>query len=127
MVCLLSRICAIANIMSLVVPHPVGASPTDITSFVYGQASITINTWPEFMYMLSPTPEWRAARGSPKPAQKIDHNGQPVWERYPVVGQPARALLDYKGLPDTVRAPNFSIYKLTNSSSDLYPRGLVVV
>lgn len=55
------------------------------------------------MYMLHPTPEWKAARKNAKPAQKLDQNGQPMFERYPEVGTAARAILDYRGLPDTVR------------------------
>ena len=58
------------------------------------------------MYMLEPTPEWRAAKGFAKPPQKVDSNGQPMFERWPEVGRAARPLLDYKGLPDQVRFLN---------------------
>lgn len=54
------------------------------------------------MYYLNPTPEWTAFRGTPKPPQKVDANGQPMFERFPRQGQQARPLLDFPILPDTV-------------------------
>ena len=54
------------------------------------------------MYYLQPTPEWIAFRGTAKPPQKVDANGQPMFERFPRQGQPPRPLLDFRILPDTV-------------------------
>ncbi|KAK0512612.1 hypothetical protein JMJ35_004629 [Cladonia borealis] len=85
-----------------VVPHPVGATPTDVTSFVYGQADVTIDNWPNIMYMLEPTQAWKDFKALPKPAQKLDHNGQPMWEKWPQVGERPRPILDFPVLPDNI-------------------------
>ena len=69
------------------------------------------------MYYLNPTPEWAAFRGTTQPQQKLDANGQPMVERFPRQGQPARPLLDFPILPDTVshsllvsNGPSFNTY-----------------
>ena len=54
------------------------------------------------MYYLHPTREWHAFRSTPQPPQKLDAQGQPMFERQPRQGQPARPLLDFPILPDTV-------------------------
>ena len=54
------------------------------------------------MYYLHPPAEWTAFRGTPSPQQKIDANAQPMVERFPRQGLPARPLLDFPILPDTV-------------------------
>lgn len=54
------------------------------------------------MYYLHPPPEWTAFRHTISPPQKVDANGQPMVERYPRQDQPARPLLDFRILPDTV-------------------------
>lgn len=56
------------------------------------------------MYYLQPTAEWTAFRGTAQPPQKVDANGQGMVERFPHQGQPARPLLDFQILPDTVRS-----------------------
>ena len=71
------------------------------------------------MYYLHPTPEWNAFRRTPKPQQKLDANGQPMFERFPRAGLPARPLLDYRILPDTVSITfhRIKISILSNTSS----------
>ena len=56
-------------------------------------------------YVLTPPIEWETFRRSPLPPQKLDESGQPMWERYPWPGTPARPLLDFPILRniDTVR------------------------
>lgn len=56
------------------------------------------------MYYLHPIPEWTAFRRVAKPRQKLDANNQGMVERFPCQGQPARPLLDFPILPDTVSA-----------------------
>ena len=54
------------------------------------------------MYYLNPTREWHAFRSTPQPPQKLDAQGQPMFERQPRQGEAARPLLDFPILPDTV-------------------------
>ena len=54
------------------------------------------------MYYLHAPPEWTTFRATPSPQQKLDANGQPMIERFPRQGNPARRLLDFPILPDTV-------------------------
>lgn len=54
------------------------------------------------MYYLHPPAEWTAFRGTASPQQRTDANAQPMCERFPRQGQPARPLLDFPILPDTV-------------------------
>lgn len=54
------------------------------------------------MYYLHAPPEWTTFRTSGAPQQKLDANGQPMVERFPRQGHPARPLLDFPILPDTV-------------------------
>ena len=54
------------------------------------------------MYYLHPPPEWTEFRAAARPPQKLDANGQPMFERFPRQGQTARPLLDFSILPDTV-------------------------
>lgn len=86
-------------------PHPAGQTATDVTSFVYGQAKVHLNNWPEIMYSLYPTQEWKDFQHSGKPGQKTDLNGQPVFEKWPREGQTARPLLAFDVLPDNVSFP----------------------
>ena len=54
------------------------------------------------MYYLDPTQEWTAFRRSPQPAQMRDAAGNPMVERWPRHGLPARPLLNFPMLPETV-------------------------
>ena len=84
------------------VPHRAGTTASDFTTFVYGQADVHIDNWPDIMYMLYPTDEWTTFKQQRKPPPKIDSNGQPVFEQWPRQGKPPRPLLQYDVLPDQV-------------------------
>lgn len=73
------------------------------------------------MYYLQPTPEWTAFRGAAQPQQKLDANGQAMFERFPRQGQPARPLLDFLALPDTVSS---YLLTLTKRSFDTFNRSV---
>ena len=83
-------------------PHPIGRTPNDVTTFVYGQRDVDKDNWPEIMYMLYPTREWKIFRQSRKPPQKLDPHGQPIFERWPRDGKSPRVLLQFDVLPDKV-------------------------
>ena len=72
------------------------------------------------MYMLEPTEAWKEFKTSPRPAQKRDHNGQLMFEKWPRVGDWPRPLLDYQVLPDTVQPPKIGNQVNTNVLTDFY-------
>ena len=109
------------------VPHPQGETETDLTSFVYGQASITLDKWPNFMYLLYPPDEWvEVKREGPVPLAKRDATGRVMYERFKRTDGQKRALLDFRGLPDTVSLSQRSFSPLINMIADLDKGKLVV-
>ena len=110
-----------------VIPHPAGTSATDITTFVYGQATITLDNWPNIMYMLEPDQAWKDFQKTRLPAAKKDHNNRRIMERFPRAGSLARPLLDFPVLPDNVSSSGTGIERITDIFADLLCRGLVVV
>jgi hypothetical protein len=108
-------------------PHPAGNSATDITTFVYGQATITIDNWPEIMYVLEPGQAWKDFQKSGLPEAKKDQNQRRIMERFPRAGRLARPLLDFPVLPDNVSSSRCNIREIANVFADLLYGGLVVV
>ena len=91
----------LANFLQ-VYPRRVGNSPQDVTSFHPGQALWSKMNLPDIMYVLKPSKEWTKFTYSPKPKKKRDEAGKIVWEAEPDQGKRARALLDFKVLPDKI-------------------------
>ena len=109
------------------VPHPAGILATDITTFVYGQATITLDNWPNIMYVLEPDQAWKDFRKTHLPPAKKDNNYQRMMERFPRAGSLARPLLDFPVLPDNVSCFQTGIERIIDIFADLLCRGLVVV
>ncbi|KAG8532235.1 uncharacterized protein KY384_003876 [Bacidia gigantensis] len=89
-------------------PAPTGfGGVNDFTSFVYGQAGMTKDFLPTYMYMLEPPDEFKAYCEWRKKntKAKVDHMGVTMYERWPAEGTAARPLLDIAGLPDQVNIP----------------------
>ena len=72
------------------------------------------------MYVLEPTQAWKDFKALPKPAQKLDHNGQPMWEKWPQVGERPRPILDFPVLPDNVKPFRIIYQANANTLTDLY-------
>lgn len=108
-------------------PHPAGNSATDITTFVYGQAAITIDNWPDIMYVLEPDQAWKDFQKSGLPEAKKDQNDWRIMERFPRAGRLARPLLDFPVLPDNVSLSRYDLRKIADVFADLLYGGLVVV
>ncbi|MCJ1400122.1 hypothetical protein MMC11_003326 [Xylographa trunciseda] len=83
-------------------PRRTGNSPQDVTSFHPGQALWSRDNLPETFYVLLPTQGWKTHSYSKRPDKKRDQAGNIVWEAKPEPGKPARALLDFKILPDKI-------------------------
>ncbi|KAF6224640.1 hypothetical protein HO173_012983 [Letharia columbiana] len=75
-------------------PHHHGSSLTDRTQFSVGLAGFNVNNLPEVFYHLWPSKEWWDHAKSAKPPQKIDANGNLMFERTPRDWAP-RPLLDF--------------------------------
>ena len=84
------------------VPRPTGNSPADATTFHPGHRLISINNLPDIFYVLYPPREWHNFKDSPKPAQKVDLQGNLMFEQYAEPGTSPQPLLDYRVLPDKV-------------------------
>ena len=54
------------------------------------------------MYVLKPPQGWDEFRKSPRPLQKVDSNGDPMFERLPRPGKPREPLLNFMILPDVI-------------------------
>ena len=76
--------------------HPPGATLTDATTFKVGLALMDPNNLPEILYQIFPCGAWKRFRESPRPDQKQDSQGNPMFERYPRPGQAARPILDFE-------------------------------
>lgn len=50
------------------------------------------------MYELYPPEAWKQYKSTGKPQQKVDANGQLMWEQYPAPGTQARPILDFPAL-----------------------------
>ena len=54
------------------------------------------------MYILEPPPGWAEFRKSPRPPQKVDTNGDLMFEKHQKPGKTREPLLDFKILPDII-------------------------
>ena len=92
----------------IAIPRRIGSSPTDVTSFHPGQQHWTKHSMPDILYQLGPTAEWHVFRASRLPPQKVDANGDLVFEAYPEGNGAPRPLLGFKVLPDKVCSLHFT-------------------
>ena len=56
---------------------------------------------PAVLYRMRVTPAWRVAQAS-EALPKVDEDGLPVYERWPVAGQPPRRLSDFPVLVSSI-------------------------
>ena len=68
----------------------------------------------KILYRLKPNNDWALFKTTGPPQQKVDAQGRPVYEQWPINPARPRALLDFEVLPDRVRISTDPVHlKLT--------------
>ncbi|CAF9921038.1 MAG: hypothetical protein HETSPECPRED_004414 [Heterodermia speciosa] len=85
-----------------IVPPKGDVANQDVTSFVVGQSTWSLHNLPEVLYRIAPPSTRLAFSKTPKPHQKRDAQGNPVFESWPSDPANSRPLLDYAVLSDQI-------------------------